>query len=82
MALSRACQDDFFTYAEGVPARLRAIAADPGTPLKVRVEIEMWFFEMAVGKNAPSDSRDVRALDLRKLTDAELIALADASCEG
>lgn len=44
-------------YAKGAPAKLRAIADDPDTPVKIRADIEKFFFEAVYGK-AP------QALDL------------------
>ena len=37
-------------YAEGAPAKLRAIADDPSTPVKIRADIEKFFFEAVYGK--------------------------------
>ena len=37
-------------YAKQSPARLRAIADDPNTPVKVKADIEKWFAEMVYGK--------------------------------
>jgi hypothetical protein len=37
-------------YAKEAPDRLRAIADDPTTPVKVRADIEKWFAEMYYGK--------------------------------
>lgn len=37
-------------YGKQAPARLRAIADDPDTPLRVKADIERWFAEMAFGK--------------------------------
>ena len=48
---------EFRTFAAESPARLRAIADDPDTPVKLKAEIERWFTEMWYGK-AP------QALDL------------------
>ena len=48
---------EFKEYAQEAPARLRAIADDPDTPVKVKADIERWFVEMWHGK-AP------QALDL------------------
>ena len=42
---------DIFEYAREAPARLRLIADDPDTPVKVKAEIERWFAEMAYGKS-------------------------------
>ena len=48
---------EFKLYAQEAPARLRAIADAPDTPVKVKADIERWFVEMWHGK-AP------QALDL------------------
>lgn len=37
-------------YAKEAPERLRAIADAPGTPVKVKADIEKWFFEAVYGK--------------------------------
>lgn len=37
-------------YGQEAPERLRKIADDPATPVKVRADIERWFAEMAYGK--------------------------------
>ena len=37
-------------YAKGAPAKLRAIADDPGTPVKIKADIEKFFFEAVYGK--------------------------------
>ena len=37
-------------YAKDAPSRLRAIADDPATPVKVRADIEKFFFEAIYGK--------------------------------
>lgn len=39
-------------YAEEAPNRLRAIADDEKTPVRLRAEIEKWFAEMYYGKSA------------------------------
>lgn len=41
---------DIFAYASESAKRLRAIADDPETPIKVKADIEKWFAEMAFGK--------------------------------
>lgn len=41
---------EFKNYAQQAPERLRAIADDPETPVKVKAEIERWFAEMWYGK--------------------------------
>ena len=48
---------EFREFARESPGRLRAIADDPDTPVKLKAEIERWFTEMWYGK-AP------QALDL------------------
>lgn len=37
-------------YAKEAPARLRAIADDPATPVKVKADIERFFYEAQYGK--------------------------------
>jgi len=39
-------------YAKEAPARLKAIADDPNTPVKVRADIERFFIEQVYGKAA------------------------------
>lgn len=41
---------EFKDYAKEAPARLREIADDPLTPVKIRTDIERWFAEMWYGK--------------------------------
>jgi len=40
------------TYAKEAPAKLRAIADDPATPVKIKADIEKFFFEAVYGKAA------------------------------
>ena len=47
-----ALHPDIKKYAEGSPKRLRAIADDPDTPVRLKAEIEKWFAEMYYGKSA------------------------------
>lgn len=42
--------DNFKDYASQAPDRLRAIAEDPATPVKIKADIERWFAEMWYGK--------------------------------
>lgn len=44
-------------YGKEAPERLRKIADDPATPVKVRADIERWFAEMTYGK--PSQQVDI-----------------------
>ena len=37
-------------YAKNAPAKLRAIADDPDTPVKIRADIEKFFYEAVYGK--------------------------------
>ena len=37
-------------YAKQAPAKLRAIADDPDTPVKIKADIEKFFFEAVYGK--------------------------------
>ena len=37
-------------YAKDAPAKLRAIADDPATPIKIRADIEKFFYEAVYGK--------------------------------
>lgn len=39
-------------YAKEAPDRLRAIADDDATPVRLKAEIEKWFAEMYYGKSA------------------------------
>jgi hypothetical protein len=41
---------EFKDYARDSAKRLREIADDPGTPVKVKADIERWFAEMYFGK--------------------------------
>lgn len=41
---------EFKDYARQAPERLRKIADDPATPVKIRADIERWFAEMWYGK--------------------------------
>ena len=45
-------------YAKQAPERLRAIADDPKTPVKVKADIEKWFAEMCYGKASQQVSVD------------------------
>lgn len=49
---------DIKKYAEGSPKRLRAIADDPNTPVRLKAEIEKWFAEMYYGKSAQQVTLD------------------------
>ena len=42
--------DRLMAYAMEAPDRLRAMAEDPETPIKLKLEIERFFFELAYGK--------------------------------
>ena len=48
----------FRAYAAQAPERLRAIADDPETPVKIKVEIERWFAEMWFGKSPQAQGLD------------------------
>ena len=37
-------------YAKDAPQKLRAIADDPATPVKIKTDIEKFFFEAVFGK--------------------------------
>lgn len=37
-------------YAKNAPAKLREIADDPATPVKIKADIEKFFFEAVYGK--------------------------------
>lgn len=41
-------------YAKDAPKKLRAIADDPDTPIKIKADIEKFFFEAVYGKAAQS----------------------------
>ena len=43
---------DIKKYANDSPKRLREIADDPNTPVRLKAEIEKWFAEMYYGKSA------------------------------
>lgn len=45
-------------YAEQAPAKLKAIADDPTTPVRLKAEIEKWFAEMYYGKSPQQVSVD------------------------
>lgn len=49
--------EEFKNFGKQAPERLRAIADDPATPVKVRADIEKWFAEMTYGK--PSQQVDI-----------------------
>lgn len=54
--------EELQAYAMEAPARLRAMAEDPETPVKLKLEIERFFFELAYGKGAlgGSEPRSVK----------------------
>ena len=45
-------------YAKEAPERLRAIADDENTPVKVKADIEKWFAEMYYGKSSQQVTLD------------------------
>lgn len=45
-------------YAKDAPAKLRAIADDPNTPIKIKADIEKFFYEAVYGKAPQSMSLD------------------------
>lgn len=45
-------------YAKDAPKKLRAIADDPQTPVKIRADIEKFFFESVYGKAAQAVDLD------------------------
>lgn len=45
-------------YAKEAPQRLRAIADDPETPPKIKVDIERFFFESVYGKASQAVALD------------------------
>lgn len=47
-------------YAKDAPKKLRAIADDPDTPVKIRADIEKFFFEAVYGKAPQSVDLDGR----------------------
>ena len=49
---------EFRTYGQEAPGRLRAIADDPETPVKLRADIEKFFFESVYGKAAGLTDRE------------------------
>lgn len=58
-------------YAKNAPAKLRAIADDPGTPVKIKADIEKFFYEAVYGK-AP------QALDLNAEVNMQPVIFAGA----
>ena len=56
-------------YAKDAPAKLRAIADDPDTPVKIRADIEKFFYEAVYGK-AP------QALDLNAKVEQKPVIFA------
>ena len=49
---------DFRKYGRESAARLRAIADDPDTPVKLKAEIEWFFFEGVYGKAGSRTEKD------------------------
>lgn len=49
---------DIKKYAQDSPQRLRQIADDPDTPVRLKAEIEKWFAEMYYGKSAQQVTLD------------------------
>lgn len=49
---------DIKKYAEDSPKRLREIADDDSTPVRLKAEIEKWFAEMYYGKSAQQVTLD------------------------
>lgn len=49
---------DIKRYAQDSPKRLREIADDPATPVRLKAEIEKWFAEMYYGKSAQQVTLD------------------------
>ena len=47
-----ALPEELKEYAKQSPKRLREIADDKNTPVKVRADIEKWFAEMYYGKSS------------------------------
>lgn len=47
-------------YAKDAPAKLRAIADDPETPVKIKADIEKFFYEAVYGKAAQAVDIDGR----------------------
>ena len=58
-------------YAKDAPAKLRAIADAPDTPVKIRADIEKFFYEAVYGK-AP------QALDLNAEVNMQPVIFAGA----
>lgn len=54
-------------YAKEAPDRLRAIADDPTTPVKVRADIEKWFAEMYYGKASQQLAVDAEVINTGKI---------------
>lgn len=53
-----ALHPDIKKYAKESPKRLRDIADDENTPVKIRADIEKWFAEMYYGKSAQQVTLD------------------------
>ncbi len=73
-------------YAKQAPKRLRDIADAKDTPVKVKADIEKWFYEAVYGKATQAvefegGPIEVRSLDLSKLSDEELVRLIDQADE-
>lgn len=66
-------------YGKQAPARLRAIADDPDTPLRVKADIERWFAEMAFGKAVQQQIVDAEVENKGNMTITFEGALADWS---
>ncbi len=49
---------DIAKYAKKAPKRLKEIADDPNTPVRLKAEIEKWFAEMYYGKSAQQVTLD------------------------
>lgn len=47
-------------YAKAAPEKLRAIADDPATPVKIKADIEKFFFEAVYGKAPQAIDMDAR----------------------
>ncbi len=73
-------------FAQQAPQRLREIADAEDTPVKLKIEIEKWFYEVVFGKAAQAlelegGPIEVRALELEKLSDDQLTRLMEQADE-
>lgn len=63
-------------YAKDAPAKLRAIADDPATPVKIKADIEKFFFEAIYGKATQAVDVDGK-MDMKPVVFTGSDAIAD-----